>query len=302
MFGMPGTSYRRDLPPADEALSALAGELYQDVTHLAVDIGERNVQNHPRQLAQAADCIEAKFTAAGLAPQRRTYEVSGCTCCNLEVEIRGTARPEEIVIVGAHYDTVAGTAGANDNTSGVSATLALARRFAHCKTGRTLRFVAFVNEEKPYSHTEEMGSRVYARRCRERGEQVMAMLSLETIGYYDDAPGSQKYPPPFGLFYPATGNFIAFVGNLALCRSGSARGRSLQEKRTIPVRGCCIARAGAPHRRFGPCIVLARGIPGGNGYRHGKLPLSVLPHTGGHHRQSQFRPDGSGGAGSGKGS
>jgi Zn-dependent M28 family amino/carboxypeptidase len=226
MIGMPGTSYREELPLADELLSALAGELCQDVTHLAVDIGERNVRNRPRQLAQAADCIAAKFAAAGLVAERQAYEVSGCTCCNVEVEIRGTARPEEIVLVGAHYDTVAGTAGANDNTSGVSATLALARRFAHRKTGRSLRFVAFVNEEKPYAHTEEMGSRVYARRCRERGEQLVAMLSLETIGYYDDAPGSQKYPPPLGLFYPAAGNFIAFVGNLAsrrlVCRAVAA--------------------------------------------------------------------------------
>jgi Zn-dependent M28 family amino/carboxypeptidase len=58
-----------------------------------------------------------------------------------------------------------------------------------------------------------MGSWVYARRCRERGEKVTAMLSLETIGYYSDQPGSQKYPAPLGLFYPSTGNFIAFVGN-----------------------------------------------------------------------------------------
>ena len=74
--------------------------------------------------------------------------MSGTACCNLEVEIPGTARPEEIVVVGAHYDTVPGTPGANDNASGVAATLALARRFAKRKIGRTLRFVAFANEEQ----------------------------------------------------------------------------------------------------------------------------------------------------------
>jgi Zn-dependent M28 family amino/carboxypeptidase len=73
--------------------------------------------------------------------------------------------------------------------------------------------VAFVNEEKPFAHTEQMGSWVYARRCRERAEKVTGMLSLETIGYYSDEPGSQKYPSPIGLLYPSTGNFIAFVGN-----------------------------------------------------------------------------------------
>lgn len=212
---MPGTSYRGELPPADEGLVSLAAELRQDVTHLAVDIGERNVRNRPNQLTQAADFIDAQFKGAGLATKRQEYEVSNVKCYNLEVELLGTARPEEIVIVGAHYDTVVGTPGANDNTSGVAATLALARRFAHCRTDRTLRFVAFVNEESPYGHTEEMGSRVYSRRCRERGENIVAMMSLETIGYYDDRPGSQKYPPPFGLFYPSEGNFIGFIGNLA---------------------------------------------------------------------------------------
>ena len=212
---MPGTSYRGELPPADEALASLADELRRDIQQLAVDIGERNVRNRPRQLAHAADYVETQFSEVGYETKRQEYEVSNVKCHNLEAEVLGTTRPEEILIVGAHYDTVVGTAGANDNTSGVAATLALARRFAHRKPDRTLRFVAFVNEEKPYAHTEQMGSRVYARRCRERGEQVVGMLSLETIGYYDDAPGSQKYPPPLGLFYPSEGNFIGFIGNLA---------------------------------------------------------------------------------------
>jgi len=73
--------------------------------------------------------------------------------------------------------------------------------------------VAFVNEEPPYFQTEQMGSWVYARRCHERNEKITAMLSLETIGYYSDSPDSQKYPPPFNLLYPSTGNFIGFVGN-----------------------------------------------------------------------------------------
>jgi Zn-dependent M28 family amino/carboxypeptidase len=213
MMGMPGASYRGELPAADEALVSLAHELHQDVRHLAVDIGERNVQNRPQALALAADWIEAGFSAAGLATERQEYQVPDCTCCNLAAEIRGPTR--EIVIVGAHYDTVLGSPGANDNASGVAATLSLARRLAGLKTCRTLRFVAFVNEEKPYAHTKQMGSRVYARRCRERSENVTAMLSLETIGYYDDTPGSQKYPPPLGLLYPSTGNFVAFIGNMA---------------------------------------------------------------------------------------
>jgi Zn-dependent M28 family amino/carboxypeptidase len=145
---------------------------------------------------------------------RQEYELYAANCSNLEVEITGTSRPGEIVVVGAHYDTVVGTPGANDNTSGVAAVLALARRFSNRKPDRTIRFVAFVNEEPPFFQSKRMGSRVYAKRCRERGENIVAMMSLETIGYYDDSPGSQKYPPPFGLLYPSKGNFIGFVGNV----------------------------------------------------------------------------------------
>ena len=211
---MPGESYRGELPAPDDKLVVLAKELRSDVARLAREIGERNVHNRAHELARAAKCIEAELREAGYAVKRQEFEVSGGKCSNLEVEIPGTTRPAEIVIVGAHYDTAAGTPGANDNASGVAALLALARRFSNRQTERTLRFVAFVNEEPPYSFTGKMGSRVYSRRCRQRGENVVAMLSLETIGCYDDTPGSQKYPPPFSLLYPATGNFIAIVGNI----------------------------------------------------------------------------------------
>ena len=72
-----------------------------------------------------------------------------------------------------------------------------------------------MNEEPPFFKTNQMGSRAYAQRSKERGENIVAMLSLETIGYYSDTPGSQRYPFPLGFFYPSTGNFIAFVSNLS---------------------------------------------------------------------------------------
>src|SRR5204862_7719933 len=108
-------------------------------------------------------------------------------------------------------DSVLGSAGANENRSGVAAVLALAQRFSSAKLKQTLRFVAFVNEEPPYFLSGEMGSQVYARRCKERGDNISAMISLETIGYFSDAPDSQNYPTPgLGLFYPRAGNFIGF--------------------------------------------------------------------------------------------
>src|SRR5262249_50691587 len=125
-----------------------------------------------------------------------------------------------IVVIGAHYDSVFGSPGANDNGTGVAATLALARRVAEKKTERRppfkkLRFVAFLNEGPPYFLSGEMGSLVYARRCKERGDKISAMISLETIGYFSDAPRSQTYPSPgLGVFYPKVGNFIGFVSNV----------------------------------------------------------------------------------------
>jgi hypothetical protein len=214
MIRMPGRSHQGPLPPADDELRSLAAELRQRVVHLAEEIGERNVLRRPPELARAADYIQAELEKLGYKVKRQEYDVGPVICCNLEAEILGATLPQEIVVVGAHYDSVIGTPGANDNGSGVAAVLTLARRFAHRTLDRTLRFVAFVNEEPPFFQTKQMGSWVYARRCRQRNEKVTAMLSLETIGYYSDAPGSQKYPQPFGLLYPSTGNFIGFVGDL----------------------------------------------------------------------------------------
>lgn len=213
LLRMPGRRYRGPLPPPDDGLRRMADSLKRDVQFLAEEIGERNVSRRPEQLARAEDYISAEFEAAGFSVERQRYDVSGVSCANLQVAIPGQDRADEVVVVGAHDDSVPGSPAANDNASGVAAVLSLARSFVQAETPRTLRFVAFVNEEAPYAHTLEMGSRVYARGCRQRGENVTAMLSLETIGYYDGRPGSQTYPAPLGMFYPSTGDFVAFVGN-----------------------------------------------------------------------------------------
>lgn len=215
MTRMPGKSYEGQLPQADDSLKQLADELRRDVAKLSVEIGERNLTKHPQELDRAAEWIQSEFAATGLSLGRQIYMVDGHACLNLDVEIPGKTRPQEIVIVGAHYDSMIGSPGANDNGTGVAATLALLRRFANRPQARTLRFVAFVNEEPPYFQTDKMGSLMYAKRCAAQKEKITAMLCLETIGYYTDDPNSQHYPRPFGMFYPSTGNFIGFVGNNA---------------------------------------------------------------------------------------
>jgi hypothetical protein len=243
MVRMPGSSYRGPLPPADGQLLQLAAELRHDVAFLAEEIGERNVRYRPHALVQTAEFIAEELADAGYAVQRQEYEVDGTICANLEVEVRGTNRPDEIVIIGAHYDSVANCPAANDNGSGVAAVLSLARTFCNSQNDRTLRFLAFVNEEKPYAHTEQMGSWVYARRCRGRGENVTAMLSLETIGYYRDEPGSQKYPPLLGLLYPSTANFIAFVGNTRYGQLVRHAVRAFRQNEQFPSRGGVLPHA-----------------------------------------------------------
>jgi hypothetical protein len=237
---MPGKNVSTAGPLSPDEV-ALRDELRANVQKLAGEIAERNMW-HYTQLNAAADFIEASFSRAGLRTRRDSYDMSGQTCHNIEAEIPGSrqgaasaeataaevtaSQPSHlpIIIIGAHYDSVFGSPGANDNGSGMAATLALARRFAAKQSERrppqrtsnkTLRFVAFVNEEPPYFLSGEMGSLVYARRCKERGDKISAMISLETIGYFSDAPNSQTYPSPgLGLLYPKIGNFIGFVSNV----------------------------------------------------------------------------------------
>jgi Zn-dependent M28 family amino/carboxypeptidase len=193
---------------------ALRDRLRQHVHTLAGDIGERQLWR-PAALARATRYIEATWQAQGYRVARQSFVAAGQTVSNLETEFTGGPRPDEIVLVGGHYDTVRGSPGANDNATGTAAVLELARLLAGQRLARTVRFVAFVNEEAPFFQMDAMGSGVYARRSRARGEQIVAMFSIETIGFYSDVVGSQHYPFPFGMLYPHTGNFIGFVGNIA---------------------------------------------------------------------------------------
>lgn len=212
MVTVPGKSYSGPLPALTAEEEAVRDNLRQHV--MAIGSREHNLM-HPAELEAAARYIEQALAGFGHRVDTQRIEAAMGEVRNIEVEIGGAARAQEIVLIGAHYDSVFGAPGANDNGSGVAATLELARLFKAERPARTVRFVLFVNEEPPFYKTEQMGSRIYVRRAKERGENVVAMFSLETIGYYSDRPGSQRYPFPLGFFYPDTGNFIAFVSNFA---------------------------------------------------------------------------------------
>lgn len=210
MVSMPGASYAG--PPA-QANGPLEQALKADVTHLATTIGERNVENAPAALEQTAQWLTGRLRSFGYEVRDEPYPVGERTVKNLVVEKRGETMPTELVVVGAHYDTAPGTPGADDNGSGVAVALALAERFATKHPARTVRFVFFTNEEPPFFNTRGMGSEVNARAARARGDDVKAMLSLETMGFFRDEPNTQHYPWPLSTMYPSTGNFIAFVGD-----------------------------------------------------------------------------------------
>ena len=132
--------------------------------------------------------------------QRQTYRAGGHEVSNLIAELPGSGRADEIVVVGAHYDTVPTTPGADDNASAVAVLLEVARLMRPRQFERTIRFVAFTCEESPHFHTGEMGSQVYARGCRARGDRVVGMLCLEMVGFYSSAPDSQRIPTAIPQF------------------------------------------------------------------------------------------------------
>lgn len=201
------------------------------IEHVAALVGQRSYldKNTYDRLEQAALYIEGKLREVrdrvpNAVLRSQSYSARGRCYRNIELELPGSDRAFENVVIGAHYDSDGYESrgvnpGADDNASGVAALIELAKLLGETERRRTVRFVAFSTEEEPFFHTRDMGSSVYARSAAERGLAILAMLSLETVGYYDDTPGSQNYPlclrrlltNHFG--YPDKGNFIAFVGN-----------------------------------------------------------------------------------------
>ena len=212
MIAMPGASHRGPLPPLDGEGRRIAENLKAHVVAVASE--EHNVA-HPEALERSALHIEKVLSRLGYEVSREEFETQGVKVRNLEAVIRGGSADPAAIVVGAHYDSVAGAVGANDNGSGVAALLELARLLKRVQPSKAeLRLVFYVNEELPWSRTAKMGSLVHAQNLARQGRRVAAMLSLETIGCYSDQARSQRYPAPLSLLYPGTGDFVAFVGNL----------------------------------------------------------------------------------------
>lgn len=264
MILMPGRSHRGPLPPTTDAQRTLADglrthvEILSDATGGVGRVGNRSTF-YPKRFAEAYVYLDDQLAAMGY-DHRNEYPVQrGSPVPSIEVIVPARAAAASItavnnsggpssssnpkpriIVIGAHYDAFQGTPGADDNASGVAATLHLARIFQDDPQPAELRFLFFVNEEPPAFWTADMGSWVYAKACRANNDDIAAMISIESIGYYSDVPGSQRYPQPMSALYPDTGNFIGIIGNWS-SRSLTRRAvRSFRTSTPFPSEGAAL--------------------------------------------------------------
>ncbi|MCI0495175.1 M28 family peptidase [candidate division KSB1 bacterium] len=192
---------------------SIRDHLHLHVKTLSREIGPRNSLHYPA-LTKAYRYIEQQMSKFNSELSIQDYHHEKKNYHNLILEFMGNELPDEIIVVGAHYDTVMNSPGADDNASGIACLLELIRLLHHYPNKRTLRFAAFTLEEPPFFGTEQMGSYVYARSCRNKNENIACMIALEMLGYYTEKRHSQKHPfPHANQQYPDKGNFIALISN-----------------------------------------------------------------------------------------
>jgi hypothetical protein len=196
-----------------------AERLQDHLRMLTQTIGERSVLL-PKNLKKTQEYIEKFYQGIGIPVHCESYPFRNYTVANVVAEISFCDAPTKQYLVGAHYDSVVGTVGADDNASAIAVQLETARHLNALKGNLGLdlavKFVSFTLEEPPAFGTRHMGSRVYALKAWKQKEQIDGMICLEMVGYTCHDPGCQRYPfPLMFLGYPKQGNFIGIVGNLS---------------------------------------------------------------------------------------
>jgi hypothetical protein len=194
----------------DPNRNEIRANLTAHVKYLSQDLGDRSIYR-PEMLKAAENYVFENFARLGYAPWRQTF-----ICERQEVSnvIAGDQSPQGYYILGAHFDTVYGTPGADDNASGVAVLLEVARLAKTLALPQPWTFIGFTTEEPPIFFTPYMGSSVYARKAKKNKEKILGMLCLEMVGYYRQEPDSQSLPLSLKLMgYPTTGNFIGLVSD-----------------------------------------------------------------------------------------
>lgn len=195
-------------------MSDIQTNLKRTVNFLSKEIGSRGYLQVD-SLNKTGDYIKSELSNYGYTVLEQPYEVEGHIYKNIFVELKGEKPPEKVLVIGAHYDTVMGTPGADDNASGIAGLIELARLLSDRSFDKTIQLVAFTLEEAPFFRSRFMGSHIYAQSLKQRGIDVEGVICLEMIGYFTDAPESQLFPLPFFRWmYPTKGNFIIIVGNM----------------------------------------------------------------------------------------
>ena len=207
---MPGDNYTGNSPTLSKDELNLREKLKNHVRFLSEKIGERNL-NKLDSLSASSQYIKSRWQNHKLDVEKQWYKVNGIKVHNLFTFQPGLE--SKAIIIGAHYDSALNTPGANDNASGVACLIELALELRKYKLKSSIYWVAFVNEEPPWFKTKQMGSYRFAQKLSTEHQEVIAMYSLETLGYYSQQPNSQKYPRPLSWFYPDKANFITFVAN-----------------------------------------------------------------------------------------
>jgi hypothetical protein len=234
-----------EFPVQDPAtLSPLAARLRRHVTALAETIGERSAYQ-PAPQERAKDYIVAQLRASGYSPELLDYKAERKTDFIRTVPYRNVEAvlgtkdgdPAPVWIIDAHYDSVEGTKGADDNASGVAVLLEAARLLKERGSKRKFRFVAFSTEEPPSFGTRDMGSYRYASSLKARGVNVAGVLNLEMLGYFNSRPGSQLFPPFLSWFYPDRGDFIGVVSNVASMGLLRSFEKSWKASSSVPIQG-----------------------------------------------------------------
>lgn len=183
--------------------------------HIRALEGVRHPLTAPEALEQAADYIADTLRYQGYEVDEQIFQDNGRPFRNFIATRCGLQRPHERIAVLAHYDTVAGSPGADDNASGVAVMLETARVLAPFRCERTLHFIGVSLEEnahdsEPCSGTR--GSRALAAHARESGLNIAGVVVLESVAYAGDHV-VQTIPPGIAIPVPEAGNFVAVIGN-----------------------------------------------------------------------------------------
>lgn len=211
LTGLGGPPYAGPSPPLDPIEAKRQDRLHEEVEFISFEVGKRHHRN-PSGLQKTGDYITDVLSSIGYKVVEQPYPVEGQLRRNLIVELPGGVARREIVVIGAHYDAPRRSPGANMNASGVAVLLELARELRGKTFPRTVRLCFFSTAMPPQARTEDQGSRRYVQEILEKGDKVVAMINLRSLGSFKDDAGSQRFPFPLDRVFPDTGNFLAAFG------------------------------------------------------------------------------------------